>query len=254
MSEQLPAPLSVVCRVAGVSRSAACEARRRRGISEPLRRRPGPLGAMSDRELLAEIRDVLATSPFVGEGHRKVWARLRRRGVRTSRKRVLRLTRGAGLLAPTAKGAQARSAAARRHDHRQRPGHPMGDRRHRGSDRRGPLRDGYAQLAPGAQRGRVAATTIEVTIASLADVEHSKRIADRAKERALPRTGRATPRLPTDHQPASEFAIHRAQPGSRLRTPRGAANRESLDRRSAENATRPRAPHGLPPQPQDHRR
>jgi hypothetical protein len=26
---------------------------------------------MSDRELLAEIRDVLATSPFVGEGHRK---------------------------------------------------------------------------------------------------------------------------------------------------------------------------------------
>ncbi len=113
MSEQLPAPLSVVCRVAGVSRSAACEARRRRGISEPLRRRPGPLGAMSDRELLAEIRDVLAESPFVGEGHRKVWARLRRRGVRTSRKRVLRLTRGAGLLAPTAR---VRKRAQRLHD------------------------------------------------------------------------------------------------------------------------------------------
>lgn len=29
---------------------------------------------MSDPELLREIRDVLATSPFVGEGHRKVWA------------------------------------------------------------------------------------------------------------------------------------------------------------------------------------
>lgn len=42
---------------------------------------PGPLGVMSDRYLLTEIRDVLATSPFVGEGHRKVWARLRRRGV-----------------------------------------------------------------------------------------------------------------------------------------------------------------------------
>jgi hypothetical protein len=41
---QLPAPLSVVCWGAGVSRSAACEARRRRGISEPLRRRPGPVG------------------------------------------------------------------------------------------------------------------------------------------------------------------------------------------------------------------
>jgi putative transposase len=68
---------------------------------------------MGDSELLAEIRDVLATSPFVGEGHRKVWARLRRRGVRTSRKRVLRLTREAGLLAPTAK---VRKRAARLHD------------------------------------------------------------------------------------------------------------------------------------------
>jgi len=113
VSEQLPAPLAVVCRVAGVSRSAACEQRRRRGTSEPLRRRPGPVGAMSNSELLAEIRDVLASSPFVGEGHRKVWARLRRRGVCTSRKRVLRLTRGAGLLAPTAR---VRKRAARLHE------------------------------------------------------------------------------------------------------------------------------------------
>jgi putative transposase len=72
VSEQLPAPLQVVCRVAGVSRSAACEARRRRGASEPARRRPGPVGAMGDRELLVAIHDVLLSSPFVGEGHRKV--------------------------------------------------------------------------------------------------------------------------------------------------------------------------------------
>jgi hypothetical protein len=45
VSERLPAPLSVVCRAAGVSRSAACEQRRRRDTSEPLRRRPGPIGA-----------------------------------------------------------------------------------------------------------------------------------------------------------------------------------------------------------------
>jgi transposase InsO family protein len=69
---------------------------------------------MGDTELLREIRGVLADSPFVGEGHRKVWARLRReRGVYSSRKRVLRLTREAGLLAPTA---QVRKRAARLHD------------------------------------------------------------------------------------------------------------------------------------------
>jgi len=69
---------------------------------------------MTDTQLLAAIRGVLADSPFVGEGHRKVWARLRReRGVHTSRKRVLRLTREAGLLAPTA---QVRKRAARLHE------------------------------------------------------------------------------------------------------------------------------------------
>ena len=69
---------------------------------------------MTDAKLLKEIREVIASSPFVGEGHRKLWARLRReRGVCTSRKRVLRLTREAGLLAPTA---QVRRRAARLHD------------------------------------------------------------------------------------------------------------------------------------------
>lgn len=68
---------------------------------------------MPDAELLREIRAVLAASPFVGEGHRKLWARLRRRGVRASRKRVLRLCREAGLLAPTAK---VRRRAGRLHE------------------------------------------------------------------------------------------------------------------------------------------
>jgi transposase InsO family protein len=68
---------------------------------------------MTDRELLGAIRQVLADSPFVGESHRKVWARLRRRGICSSRKRVLRLTREAGLLAPTAR---VRKRAKRLHD------------------------------------------------------------------------------------------------------------------------------------------
>lgn len=37
--------------------------------------RPKP--RWSDDVLLEQIRAVLAASPFLGEGHRKVWARLR---------------------------------------------------------------------------------------------------------------------------------------------------------------------------------
>ena len=63
------------------------------------RKRPGPLGAMSDDDLLAAIRQLLTDSPFHGEGYRKLWARLRFRGICTSRRRVLRLMRAHGLLA-----------------------------------------------------------------------------------------------------------------------------------------------------------
>jgi hypothetical protein len=38
---------------------------------------------MPDDALTTEIRGVLAASPFHGEGHRKVWARLRYAGTRT---------------------------------------------------------------------------------------------------------------------------------------------------------------------------
>src|SRR5947208_97261 len=54
--------------------------------------------------LTAAIQGVLAASPFHGEGHRKVWARLRYAGTRTSMRRVLRLMRQNNLLAPTRVG------------------------------------------------------------------------------------------------------------------------------------------------------
>lgn len=38
-----------------------------------VRRRRGPKSAWSDAVLLEKIREVLAASPFYGEGHRKVW-------------------------------------------------------------------------------------------------------------------------------------------------------------------------------------
>jgi transposase InsO family protein len=69
----------------------------------PLRKR-GPKPTWTDVELIEHIRRALAASPFVGEGYRKVWARLRLAGIRTSRARVLRLMRQAGLLAPTRLG------------------------------------------------------------------------------------------------------------------------------------------------------
>src|SRR5207248_6077578 len=68
------------------------------------RRGGGPLGAMSDDALTTAIQDVLAASRIHGEGHRKVWARLRYAGTRTSMRRVLRLMRQNNLLAPTRVG------------------------------------------------------------------------------------------------------------------------------------------------------
>lgn len=115
MSAETGHRLGTVCRIAGVSRSAAFERVRREresGAGERSRRKRGPVGAMPDAELRAGIHRTIEDSPFNGEGHRKIWARLRRRGVRTSRKRVLRLMREDGVLAPTP---QVRKRAARLH-------------------------------------------------------------------------------------------------------------------------------------------
>jgi transposase InsO family protein len=57
-----------------------------------------------DDELVDHIQRILAVSPFPGEGYRKVWARLRYAGIRTSPRRVLRLMRAHHLLAPTRQG------------------------------------------------------------------------------------------------------------------------------------------------------
>lgn len=88
-----------VCRIWEQARSTFYDAGRPTS-DEPLKRR-GPRPSISDEDLLGLIRHDLATSPFTGEGHRKVWARLRvRDGVRVARKRVLRLMRENQLLSP----------------------------------------------------------------------------------------------------------------------------------------------------------
>ncbi|TAJ17646.1 MAG: IS3 family transposase [Dehalococcoidia bacterium] len=61
----------------------------------------GPRTRLTDEQLLVHIREDLAASLFQGEGHRKVWARLRvQRDIRVSLKRVLRIMRENHLLSP----------------------------------------------------------------------------------------------------------------------------------------------------------
>ena len=62
--------------------------------------RPGPVGACSDAELADHIRRQIDASRLHGEGYRKLWARLRFAGVRASPRRVRRVMRENGLLAP----------------------------------------------------------------------------------------------------------------------------------------------------------
>lgn len=75
------------------------------------RARRGPQPALSDERLLELIRQDLARSPFSGEGHRKVWVRLRYgQGLCVGKNRILRLMREHQLLSP-ARVAQAPPAA-----------------------------------------------------------------------------------------------------------------------------------------------
>jgi len=96
-----PYGIQRVCRLWEQPRSTvyARQARAARPAPPPARR--GPTPAVAAAALLALIRADLAASPFSGEGHRKVWARLRFvQGVRVSRKRVLRVMRDHHLLSP----------------------------------------------------------------------------------------------------------------------------------------------------------
>ena len=106
-----------VCQVWERSRSALYARRARahhhRLGAGPARRGPPP--RQSDAQLLAAIRTDLARSPFHGEGHRKVHARLRiLDGIRVARTRVLRVMRAHGLLSPH----RGRQGAAKTHDGR----------------------------------------------------------------------------------------------------------------------------------------
>ena len=92
--------LQRVCRAWGIPRSTIYFEKQRRSTCRPKQKR-GPKALITDHELLGSIREDLKTSPFNGEGHRKVHARLRyRKGLRTGRERVRRIMKEARLLSP----------------------------------------------------------------------------------------------------------------------------------------------------------
>jgi len=80
-----------ICELLGFARSSFYWGRR---VHIEPTGKGGPKPSWSDEELLEWIRRDLERSPFQGEGHRKVWARLKiLDGVRVSRKRLLRVMR-----------------------------------------------------------------------------------------------------------------------------------------------------------------
>ena len=95
-----PCAVARICRILSVPRSSVY-AGRVRELHPPVPLRRGPKPKLSDAALTDRIRGILEASPFHGEGHRKVWARLRSQGIRTSKTRALRLMREAHLLSPS---------------------------------------------------------------------------------------------------------------------------------------------------------
>lgn len=100
-SVQRPYGVVRICQEWGLSRSTVYHQQSRDVHPPHASAKRGPKTGYTDAELTGHIRTVITTSPFLGEGHRKVWARLRVQGIRTSKRRVLRLMRQAGLLAPS---------------------------------------------------------------------------------------------------------------------------------------------------------
>lgn len=90
-----------VCKTCQYPRSTLYARQQRAATPERPHAKRGPKPACTDEELLGLIRRDLQESPFSGEGHRKVWRRLRfGRGMAVSRKRVLRIMREHNLLSP----------------------------------------------------------------------------------------------------------------------------------------------------------
>ena len=98
-----PYGVNLVCAVWEQARSTFYWQKARGGslVPRPCPAKRGPKTLLPDEKLLDLIRHDLADSPFIGEGHRKVWARLHfAQGYSVGRNRVLRIMRENQLLSP----------------------------------------------------------------------------------------------------------------------------------------------------------
>src|SRR5262249_60362741 len=91
-------PLTMICEIYRRARSTVYAAGSATAPAE--RGKRGPRTAVTDAEVVAEIRAGLAACPFHGEGYRKGRARLAPRGYGGRGQRVLRPRRGHGLAGP----------------------------------------------------------------------------------------------------------------------------------------------------------
>ena len=91
-STQRPFGVRRALRATRVPRSSFYRAKQRRegGVVVQLRKR-GPKTEHSDAELAKRIAEDFTASPFVGEGHRKAWPRLRAKSICVSRRRAPRV-------------------------------------------------------------------------------------------------------------------------------------------------------------------
>ena len=111
-SPDRPCGVATVFKELGLPRSSHYARAAREAAPMALQKR-GPKPLIPDEALIQAIRQALSSSPFLGEGYRKVHARLRYAGIRVGKPRVMRLMREHGLQAP-AKGR--RSLGPRAHD------------------------------------------------------------------------------------------------------------------------------------------
>lgn len=100
ISQKRPYGLKQVCRVWRLPRSTEYARRKTKAVGDPPQRR-GPRPALREAEILALVREYLATTPWTGEGHRKVYAWIRYvKGLKIAKDRVWRIMRDNRLLSP----------------------------------------------------------------------------------------------------------------------------------------------------------